>query len=91
MSPDMSLNPCSALELGANARNLGIKRPHLSIQGRLPHCNCDRVLQDTGTYTKQHSILRTIDTEEEAGTSMYRRTDLYAKHLPRYTNLICNL
>jgi len=35
-----------------------------------------------GTYTKQHSILRTIDIEEEARTSMYRGTLYMPKLFP---------
>jgi len=44
-----------------------------------------------GSNTKQHSIRRTIDTEEEARASMYRGALIYAEPFPawRHTNLVC--
>jgi len=35
-----------------------------------------------GTCTKQHSIRRTIDIEEETEASMYRGTLIYAEPFP---------
>jgi hypothetical protein len=46
-------------------------------------------------YTKQHYILRIIDIEEEeAGTSIYKRTWIYIYRSYslawRYTKVVCN-